>query len=72
MSSVSRSARLLELQALNALQKLELQKLNKAVERRNKHIRSLQRKLAAREQEEFRRLVECTVEDSDEILAGLN
>lgn len=46
MSSVSQSARLLELQALNVLQKLELQKLNKAVDRRNKRIRVLQRVLA--------------------------
>ena len=42
MSGVRASARMLELQALNALQKLELQKLNKAVARRNKRIHGLQ------------------------------
>ncbi len=46
MSSVTRSARLLELQALNALQKLELQKLNKAVARRNKRITGLKNALS--------------------------
>ncbi len=62
MSSVTRSARLLELQALNALQKLELQKLNKAVARRNKRIRNLQSTVASYQRQEAKNLVEHTVE----------
>ena len=67
MSSVTQSARLLELQALNALQKLELQKLNKAVDRRNKRIRSLRAVLdefnAERDEREYQAEMDNTMKE---------